>query len=130
MRVVMYSPWPNKSFIAQLQQYASAAQDRDHKQAGKTYIVRSRDDGLRDLDIGDRLYIVGHGIEWEELIKADVDTPWLDSYEAAGYKPHGKYPAPALDPAGVIKWLDTAGLPPGLSDIRLWVCKGGDVDFT
>jgi hypothetical protein len=129
MRVVMYSPWPNRSFVAQLEQYAVAAQQRDHKRE-KTYVVRARDDVLNDLDIGDRLYICGHGIEFADRIKADGDTPWLESYSAGGYTPHGALSVPALDPAGVISWLNVAGLPTGVSDIRLWVCKGGDTDFT
>jgi hypothetical protein len=73
---------------------------------------------------------VGHGIEWDELIEADVDTPWRESCEAQDYKSFGKNPGPALGRASVIKWLDVAGLATGLSDIRVWVCKGGDVDFT
>lgn len=133
MRVVMYSPWPNKSFVPDLTRYAAAAGARtDHKarDVAKTYEVRTRAQALDDLANGDRLYIVGHGVQWEELIKADSDTPWQPGYANMGYRQHGKHAVPALDPKGLVALLDTARLPVGLSDIRLWTCKGGDTDFT
>ena len=116
----------------------SKFQGKKHKAPGtKTYFHRelSTGENLADLTENDRLYIMGHGIEDAKqpfpLIRGDVmEFPKT----ASGYFP---YPAPlsngfypALTPEQLIEKLKEARLPEHVRDIRLWVCKSGDILFS
>jgi len=134
MKVVMYSPWPNQSFVSDATNYVNGANRREHKPGKqKVYSARARGARLQDLTVEDRLYVLGHGIDSMELIMADVDTPWKAEYEALGfqlYRNKQMVECTALKPKGLFDQLVAEGLPETFNDIRLWVCKAGDASFT
>lgn len=77
MRVVMYSPWPCRSFADHAAEYTAGANNRKHKPVnqGKVYSVVVHAPGcLNTLSAGDRLYIMGHGVELGSQILADSDV--------------------------------------------------------
>lgn len=142
-KVVMYSPWPDESFLDDAEQYVTAAQNRSgrvddrgrslgkpHKaqNAGKRYHLRKAGSGLDDLQPGDRLYIMGHGIQFEDPAMIKGDFAWNGPVQA-GYSSHEakgiRYPA--LTPTQLLDKLTDEGLRLFLvTDVRLWVCRSGD----
>ena len=135
MKVIMYSPWPNDSFGGLAKQYVAAAQNRtDHKPGrNKAYFYRNATPGsLHDLVPADRLYIMGHGVEDLTAIAADSDVQWSENLRGLGYSSYKgpKYTQAILKPDELIAKLTNAALPHDFVDFRLWVCKGGDRDFT
>lgn len=134
MKVIMYSPWPNESFGGLAKQYVAAAQNRDHKPGkNKTYFFRTAVQGsLKDLVPEDRLYIMGHGVDSLKAISADADVAWSETFRGSGYSSYrGKlYTWVVLKPDELIAKLREAALPTTFVDFRLWVCKGGDREFS
>jgi len=135
MKVIMYTPWPNDSFGGLAKQYVAAAQNRtDHKPGrNKTYFFRNAIQGsLHDLVPTDRLYIMGHGVEDLTAIAADSDVQWSENLRGLGYSSYRgpKYTQAILKPNELIAKLTEAALPTDFVDVRLWVCKGGDRQFT
>ena len=112
-----------------------AAQNRtDHKPGKeKAYFFRTAVAGsLKDLVPTDRLYIMGHGVDSLTAISADTDVVWSENFRGLGYSSYRgpKYAQVILKPDELIAKLTEAALPTTFLDFRLWVCKGGDPEFT
>ncbi len=131
MKVIMYCPWPNRSFVDHALEYIAGASNRQHKKEKQYYVREHGPKVLNDLQPTDRLYILGHGVDSGGCIQADTDTPWNPNYAALGYSAYNgpKVKTTILKPAELVTKLTQAGLPQEVTDIRLWVCKGGDKSF-
>jgi hypothetical protein len=135
MKVILYSPWPDMSFEHLATQYAKAATARPHK-TQKTYEFRRyRLDGADALNPQtDRIYVLGHGLQGINLIRNDglntMPAPHIAKAYTIKTANNGATTFPALSPSQLISQLATAGLSRAFVDIRLWVCKGGNLTFT
>lgn len=146
--VVLYSPWIGESFSDIATPYVAAAQTRTHKPVHyggravdpanlqKTYrfVSYNTQRQLGFTQEGDRLYILGHGIEAAELIRADDFEHWdvghPDNEYYTRYVRQNGTAVYALTPDQLIALLEYEQLNSRIRDVRLWICKGGREDFS
>ena len=137
MKIVIFSPWEisedtGKASMMDIgEQYIIGANKRAHKRQDKEYKAA---DFLNDGELAtvDRLYIFGHGTNGDYIVPdhdvtyAGAHSTLFEEYTLGGPKDL----RPCLSSTNLVEMLRRCGIRKDLEDIRLWVCKAGDVTYT